>query len=113
MRHYNIRENVVHEAINEYNEVSVHHVGGKTNPADLLTKEHKSSEIFRSLRDSFMSRRSSGGCWHSSTDCTRTSQSGQSRDVASPELSVPSAGTSESDQTPGSLTLVSAVNPSY
>jgi hypothetical protein len=113
MRHYNIRENVVREAINEYNEVSVHHVGGKTNPADLLTKEHKSSEIFRSLRDSFMSRRSSGGCWHSSTDCTRTSQSGQSRDVASPELSVPSAGTSESDQTPGSLTLVSAVNPSY
>ena len=37
-----------------------------------------------------------------STDCTRTSQSGQSSDVASPELSLPLAGTSESDRPPGS-----------
>ena len=75
MHHYNIRENAVREAINEHKEVSIHHVGGKTNPADLLTKEHKSPDIFRSLRDSFMSRRSSGGCSHihNSTVDTRTS----------------------------------------
>jgi hypothetical protein len=52
MHHYNVRENAVHEAINEHNEVSVHHIGGKVNPADLFTKEHKSDEIFRNLRDS-------------------------------------------------------------
>ena len=60
MRHYNIRENTVQEAINKHKEVSVHHVGGKTNPGDLLTKEHKSPDVLRSLRDSVMSRRSSG-----------------------------------------------------
>ena len=46
MRHYNIHENMVQEAINEHKEVLVHHVSGKTNPADLLTKEHKSPDIF-------------------------------------------------------------------
>jgi hypothetical protein len=62
MRHVNIRENVVRESIQEFHEITVKHIGGKTNPADIFTKEHKSDEIFRSLRDSFMSRRSSGGC---------------------------------------------------
>jgi hypothetical protein len=61
MRHYNVRENAVHEAINEYKEVTIQHIGGKVNPADLFTKEHKSDETFHNLRDSFMSRRSSGG----------------------------------------------------
>jgi hypothetical protein len=63
MRHVNIRENVVREeSIQEFHEITVKHISGKTNPADIFTKEHKSDEIFRSLRDSFMSRRSSGGC---------------------------------------------------
>jgi Reverse transcriptase (RNA-dependent DNA polymerase) len=62
MRHVNIRENAIREAIHEFQEISVLHIGGKVNPADLFTKEHKSDEIFRSIRDSFMSRRSSGGC---------------------------------------------------
>jgi hypothetical protein len=86
MRHYNIRENAVREAINEYHEVSVHHIGGKVNPADLLTKEHKSDEIFRTLRDAFMSRRSSGGCWRPGTPGTRASHS---RYVSSPESDGP------------------------
>jgi hypothetical protein len=63
MRHVNIRENAVREAVHEHGEVSILHVSGKTNPADLFTKEHKSGDVFRSIRDSFMSRRSSGGCW--------------------------------------------------
>jgi hypothetical protein len=62
MRHVNIRENAIREAIHEFREISVIHIGGKVNPADLFTKEHKSDEVFRSIRDSFMSRRSSGGC---------------------------------------------------
>jgi hypothetical protein len=49
------------EAINEYSEVLVLHIGSRTNPADILTKEHKSPEIFKSLCDSFMSCCSSGG----------------------------------------------------
>jgi hypothetical protein len=75
MRHYNVRKNAVREAINEYKEVSVQHVGVKVNLADLFTKEHKSDEIFRNLRASFMSRRSSGGCWYDSTPCTRAHHS--------------------------------------
>jgi len=62
MRHVNIRENAVREAIHKHKEVTVQHIGGKVNPSDLFTKEHKSDEIYRSIRDSFMSRRSSGGC---------------------------------------------------
>ena len=68
MRHYNIRENAVREAVHEFNEISVSHIGGKMNPSDILTKEHKSEEVFWLLRDSFMSRRSSGGCWRICTD---------------------------------------------
>ena len=64
MHHYNICENAVQEAINEHKEVSVHHVRGKTNPADLLTKEHKSPNVFQSLWDSFMSCCLFGGCLH-------------------------------------------------
>jgi hypothetical protein len=90
MRHYNVRENAVREAINEYKEVTVQHIGGKVNPADLFTKEHKSDETFRNLRDSFMSRRSSGGCWYDRTPCTRASHS---RVTFSPESDRPvSAG---------------------
>jgi hypothetical protein len=67
MRHYNIRENAIREAVHEYGEVAILHITGKTNPADIFTKEHKSSDVFRAVRDSFMSRRSSGGCWHPSS----------------------------------------------
>jgi hypothetical protein len=49
MRHVNIRENAIREAIHEFHEISVLHIGGKVNPADLFTKEHKSNEIFCSL----------------------------------------------------------------
>jgi hypothetical protein len=62
MRHVNIRENSIREAIHEHKEITVQHIGGKVNPSDLFTKEHKSDETFRNIRDSFMSRRSSGGC---------------------------------------------------
>ena len=61
MRWVNIRENSIREAIHEHHEITVQHIGGKVNPADLFTKEHKSDDCFRILRDSFMSRRSSGG----------------------------------------------------
>ena len=83
MRHYNIRENAVREALHKYNEITVLHIGGKVNPADILTKEHKSDEIFRSLRDSFMSRRSSGGCWRACTVCTRSSTMGATSSTSS------------------------------
>ena len=38
MRHYNIRENAIREAIHEFKEITVLHIGGKVNPSDLLTK---------------------------------------------------------------------------
>jgi hypothetical protein len=50
MRHVNIRENAVREA-RLLNEVSVLHIPGPCNPADLFTKEFKSDSTFRSLRD--------------------------------------------------------------
>jgi hypothetical protein len=63
MCHVNIRENAIREAIHEFQEISVLHIGGKVNPVDIFTKEHKSDEVFHSIRDSFMSPQcSSGGC---------------------------------------------------
>jgi hypothetical protein len=50
MRHLNIRENAVHEA-QRLQEVSVSHISGKRNPAEIFTKEFKSDSTFRSLRD--------------------------------------------------------------
>jgi hypothetical protein len=50
MRHVNIRENAVREAIHEFKEVSVSHIPGSCNPSDIFTKEFKSDAIFRSLR---------------------------------------------------------------
>ena len=50
MRHVNIRENAVREAIHEFNEVSVSHIPGPCNPSDIFTKEFKSDVTFRSLR---------------------------------------------------------------
>jgi hypothetical protein len=49
MRHVNIRENAVREA-RLFNEVSILHIPGTANPADIFTKEFKSDLTFRSLR---------------------------------------------------------------
>jgi hypothetical protein len=59
MRHYNIRENAVREAVNEFFEVKVCHIGGKQNPADIFTKEFKDAKTFLDLR-SLLIVRSSG-----------------------------------------------------
>ena len=48
MRHVNIRENAVCEA-RVLGEVSIHHIPGAANPADLFTKEFKSDSTFWSL----------------------------------------------------------------
>jgi len=45
MHHFNLREKCISESIHEFHEVKVdHQIGGKTNPADLFTKEFKSDE---------------------------------------------------------------------
>jgi hypothetical protein len=72
MRHVNIRENAVREA-KEFNEVSILHIAGASNPSDLFSKEFKSDAIFRTLRGLLLSfpssfsginavPRSNGGC---------------------------------------------------
>jgi hypothetical protein len=61
MQHVNIRESAVRKAVHKHKEITVQNIGGKVNPSDLFTNEHKSDEINRSIRDSFMSRSSSGG----------------------------------------------------
>ncbi len=48
MRHVNIRENAIQEA-QVMNEVSIQHIPGSTNPADLFAKEFKSDTTFRTL----------------------------------------------------------------
>ena len=50
MRHVNIRENAVREAIHVFHEISVSHIPGLCNPSDIFTKEFKSDAIFCSLR---------------------------------------------------------------
>ncbi len=55
MRHVNIRENAVREAIHEFNEITVSHIPGQSNPADILTKEFKSDVTFRALRGLLLS----------------------------------------------------------
>ena len=50
LRHLNMREIAVRDSI-AAGEVSVHHIPGKTNPADLLTKEHRDDHHFQLLRD--------------------------------------------------------------
>ena len=52
-RHYNIHENVVRES-QQHGEVNIKHCSGKTNPSDSFTKEHKSPQICRETRDSFV-----------------------------------------------------------
>ncbi len=51
-----IGENAIRESIvNE--EISIHHISGKRNPADIFTKELKDASHFCMLRDSFMLQR--------------------------------------------------------
>jgi hypothetical protein len=50
MLHVNIHENAIREA-HLLNEVSILHIPGTANPADLFTKEFKSDSMFRSLRN--------------------------------------------------------------
>ena len=50
MRHLNIRENAAREA-QLLHEVSISHVAGTCNPADIFTKEFKSDAVFCALRD--------------------------------------------------------------
>jgi len=56
MKHMCLRENAIRESIaNE--EISIHHISGKRNPADIFTKELKDASHFCMLRDSFMLQR--------------------------------------------------------
>jgi hypothetical protein len=55
MRHVNIQENVIREAIHQFHEVDVLHIAGTANPADIFTKEFKSDETFRVVRDVLLS----------------------------------------------------------
>ena len=54
-RHIELRENSVREWVQDKT-IKVKHVPGKTNPADIFTKEMRDGVHFRRLRDSFMSR---------------------------------------------------------
>jgi hypothetical protein len=56
-RYMEHRENTVREWVQD-SSLSISHVKGVTNPADLFTKEMKDGTHFRRLRDSFMSRSS-------------------------------------------------------
>ena len=49
MRHLNIHENAVREA-QQFQEVTISHIPGTCNPADIFTKECKSDCTFRTLR---------------------------------------------------------------
>jgi hypothetical protein len=69
IHHHNIRENTIREA-QQLQEVSISHIPGTCNPADIFTKEFQSDCTFRSLRALLLSPVSSfpvpclhGGCW--------------------------------------------------
>ena len=51
MRHYNIKENVVRDMVQNHKELTIQKIAGTENPADICTKEHKSDAIFIQLRD--------------------------------------------------------------
>ncbi len=55
VRHLEMRENSVREWVQDKT-ISVLHVPGKCNPADIFIKEMKDGAHFRRLRDSFMCR---------------------------------------------------------
>jgi hypothetical protein len=61
MCHLNIRENAVWET-QQLQEVSISHISGTCNPADIFTKEFKSDCTFRSLQDLLLYPSSSFPC---------------------------------------------------
>jgi hypothetical protein len=50
LRHFNMRENAVYEAV-QHREIDLKHHPGVRNPADLFTKEHKDKSHFTALRE--------------------------------------------------------------
>jgi hypothetical protein len=56
LRHFNIRENAVRDAI-IFKDITLSHIPGPHNPSDLFTKEHKDIAHFRSLVSCFLSPR--------------------------------------------------------
>jgi hypothetical protein len=48
VKHENIRENAIQEACLQ-NEISIHHIPGVSNPAELFTEELKSDTLFHTL----------------------------------------------------------------
>jgi len=60
LRHVNIREFRVRQA-RKAGEIDIAFIPGKQNPADLLTKEHKSPDNYRIARDVVVCRRPDGG----------------------------------------------------
>ena len=50
-----IRENATREAVHK-KQVTIHHIPGKNNPADIFTKEQKDSTHFLTLRDIILSK---------------------------------------------------------
>ncbi len=57
MKHINLRDNAVRESVH-LKDISIHHIPGKINCADIFTKELKDASHFCLLRDSFMLKRS-------------------------------------------------------
>ena len=57
MKHLNLRETAICESVHS-GEISIHHIEGKRNCADIFTKELKDASHFCKLRDSFMMDRS-------------------------------------------------------
>jgi hypothetical protein len=57
--HIELQENVTREWVDK-GAITVSHVSGKSNPANIFTKEIKDGANFRRLRDSFM-------CWGSAS----------------------------------------------
>jgi hypothetical protein len=55
MRHVNIQENIVRESIHVFKDIAVSHIPGPCNPSDIFTKEFKSDETFRQVRDVLLS----------------------------------------------------------
>jgi hypothetical protein len=47
--------NCVREAIHEFVEIKVLHIGGNMNPLDIFTKEFKADEVFHQLHDLLLS----------------------------------------------------------
>jgi len=72
LRHINLREFRVRQS-RHAGEIDVGFIPGKQNPSDLLTKEHKSPEDYRNMRNVVVCRRPDGGCQTVKSEATTTS----------------------------------------